>query len=128
MQGEGRNMKTTSGIPIFVYVTAPTSGEAKTIARAVVSERLAACANLLGPIHAVYRWRGKVEEGREWVLILKTQASRWEQLTARIRALHSYDVPCIVALPIVKGHAPFIEWVRAETAARGPLMAKKRGR
>jgi periplasmic divalent cation tolerance protein len=100
---------------LFVYVTAKDDAEAKMIARTVVGERLAACANLLGGIESVYWWDGKVCEGDEVALILKTSAERQVELIERIKQLHSYDCPCIVCLPIDAGHPAFLDWIASET-------------
>ena len=102
---------------IVVYVTTPDRAEAETIARAVVEERLAACANILPDMFAIYRWDNKVEEGREVVLILKTRASLFDALAARIKSLHSADLPCIIALPITAGEAGFLRWIGQATTA-----------
>ena len=99
----------------FVYVTAKDEAEAERIARAVVEERLAACANLLGGIRSVYRWQGRVCEDQETALILKTSAAGRAALIARVRALHSYECPCIICLPITGGHPAFIDWIVTET-------------
>lgn len=100
---------------MFVYVTAATRDEGMMIARALVEERLAACANLFDGVTSVYRWEGGVQEEREVTLIAKTTADRCDVLVSRIRALHSYETPCIVAWPITAGHAGFLDWIRAET-------------
>lgn len=100
---------------LWVYVTASNRGEALRLAETVVVERLAACANLIGPVHSVYRWKGKVERGAEVAVVLKTTAKQWPKLRRRIVALHSYDTPCVLALPIVDGHAPFLQWLVSET-------------
>lgn len=100
---------------LFVYVTAAGAEEAKTIARAVVAERLAACANILDGAVSVFRWEGKLAEEREAVLVLKSTADRLGALEARIRALHSYATPCIVALPVTGGSRAYLDWVVAET-------------
>ncbi len=100
---------------LFVYVTAKDEDEAKQIARTVVSERLAACANLLGGIDSVYWWQGKLCEDHEVALILKTSAERKPGLIERIKELHSYDCPCIVCLPIADGNRDFLNWIAAET-------------
>jgi periplasmic divalent cation tolerance protein len=99
-----------------LYVTAASPDEAASLGRAVVGERLAACANVLPHITSIYRWEGKLEEAGETALILKTRAELIEPLTARIKALHSYECPCIVALPVAGGNSAFLEWIRAETA------------
>jgi periplasmic divalent cation tolerance protein len=103
--------------PIFVYMTAPSTEEARRIGRALVEARLAACVNILDGMTSFYWWHGALEEGREAVLIAKTTRDRLEALTARVKALHEYTVPCIVALPIAGGNREFIDWIGAE--ARG---------
>lgn len=96
-------------------MTAGSLDEARQIASALVAERLAACANLLPGMESVYRWQGKVESETEIVIIAKTRESLFEQLRARIVELHSYDCPCIVALPITDGHPEFLSWIRQNT-------------
>ena len=103
----------------FVYVTCGDKEEAKSIAGTIVTERLAACANLIPGMTSVYRWQGEIEEGEETVLILKTQASLVDRLTERVRALHSYDCPCVVALPVAGGNPAFLDWITEETAGAG---------
>lgn len=110
---------------VFVYVTAPSARAAEKIGAAVVEEGLAACANVMGPARSVFRWEGKVERAQEAVLILKTRKSRIAALTRRIKALHSYAVPCVVALPIVGGNADFLAWIGTEASGRH-LKAKRR--
>ena len=97
-----------------VYVTAPDRETALNIARTIVEERLAACANILGPMTSVYRWEGKVTEEGEVAFIAKTAETELPALVARIKALHPYQVPCIVAWPIVAGHQPYLDWISAE--------------
>jgi periplasmic divalent cation tolerance protein len=102
----------------FVYVTAGSRDEALKIARAAVDERLAACANILGEITSVFRWEGAVQEDAETALILKTTAANLPALTSRIKALHSYTVPCVVswALDVKAGNTEFLAWLEAESA------------
>jgi len=100
----------------WIYVTASDRGEALKLAEAVVGERLAACANVIDGMESVYWWEGAMAREKEAVLILKTRASLVEALTARVRALHSYTVPCVVALPILGGNPAYMDWLRAETA------------
>lgn len=99
----------------FAYVTCGDKNEAQGIAAKVVEERLAACANVIPGMTSVYRWEGKIEQGAETVLILKTQASLLDKLTDRVRDLHSYDCPCVVALPVVGGNPAFLDWIADET-------------
>lgn len=108
---------------VLVYVTAPSVKAAERIGTAVVEEGLAACANVLGGVRSVFRWQGKVQRVREAILIMKTRKSRVAALTRRIKALHTYDVPCVVALPIVGGNDAFLDWVGAETT---PTRSKRR--
>ncbi len=96
-----------------VYVTAPNLEIARKIAELVVEQRLAACANILPAVESVYRWDGKVVTDHEVVLFLKTTFERFDELKSAICALHPYEVPCIVALPLVDGYAPYLNWVSA---------------
>jgi len=100
----------------FVYVTAASEAEAELIARTMVEERLAACANLLGAIKSVYWWEGRVCVDEEVALVLKTSNARETALIDRIKQLHSYDCPAIACLPIAGGNPDFLEWIRQETA------------
>ena len=99
----------------FVYVTTADEAEAKRIARTMVEERLAACANVLGSIQSVYRWEGKVCEGEEVALVLKTSDDRRAELIDRIKQLHSHDTPCIACMPITAGNPDFLKWIADET-------------
>lgn len=99
-----------------IYVTAPSRDAALSLARAVVEERLAACANVLDGAVSVYRWEGRLCEDAEAVMICKTRADLAERLVERLRALHPYDCPCITILPVEGGNPAYLDWVRAETA------------
>ena len=100
---------------MFVYATASDAQEAMRIARAVVGQRLAACANILSGMRSVYWWEGKLQEGEEAVLVLKTSEEQLDALIARVKELHSYECPCIEALPVAAGFQPFLDWVLQET-------------
>ncbi|MCL1985696.1 MAG: divalent-cation tolerance protein CutA [Betaproteobacteria bacterium] len=100
---------------IMVYVTAADADEARRIARALVEERLAACANILGRVESVYRWAGEVQSAEETAFLAKTTEDRFEALAARVRELHSYELPCVVAVPLVRGEAGFLDWIREST-------------
>jgi periplasmic divalent cation tolerance protein len=100
----------------LLYVTAPTRDVAMTLAHALVGERLAACANLLGPIQSVYWWDGKVNDEPEVALILKTRTELVGEATERLRELHPYSCPCVVAIGIDGGNPAFLGWLAAETA------------
>ena len=100
----------------FVYVTAGSVEEADGIARALVGERLAACANLFPGMRSVYRWKGEVTADDEVAMILKTRADLVDRLVARVNELHGYDCPCVVAWPIAAGNPAFLDWIAEETA------------
>lgn len=99
----------------FCYITVGSRAEALAIGRALVEERLAACANVLDGAASIYRWQGAIEEDAETVLIAKTRTELVDRLSARVEALHSYDCPCVVALPIERGNAEYLAWIEAET-------------
>ena len=107
--GEGRRL--------WVYMTVGSIDEARVIGRALVQERLAACINIMDGMKSLYWWDGAVQEDTEAVLIAKTTQGRLDSLVERVQALHSYDCPCIVALPIVGGHGPFLSWIGTETGS-----------
>ena len=96
---------------IFVYITVGSPEEAHRIGRTLVEERLAACANLIGGMTSIYRWQGVVEQAAETVVIAKTKSALFTRLAQRVRELHSYDCPCIVALPITAAHPPYLDWI-----------------
>ena len=100
---------------ISVYIVAADMAEADRIAEVLVAERLAACVNILGGVRSVYRWQGAVERADEVAMIAKTTEALFDPLAARVRALHSYDTPAIVAWPIVAGDAAYLDWIGAET-------------
>ncbi len=99
----------------LVYVTVPTREEALDIGRSVVAERWAACANVIAGMTSIYWWEQSLQEDAETVLILKTRADLVTALTERIKELHSYVCPCVVAVPIEGGNAAFLEWIDQET-------------
>ena len=99
---------------MVVYVTAPEK-EAAALARTLVEERLAACVNLVPGIRSFYWWQGKIEEDPEVLCIMKTQSRLFEALRDRVRALHSYEVEEIIALPIIAGNQPYLDWIKENT-------------
>ncbi|HZA57173.1 MAG TPA: divalent-cation tolerance protein CutA [Candidatus Udaeobacter sp.] len=96
---------------ILVYVTAGSAAEGDRLARALVEERLAACVNRIAPVQSVYRWQGKVEQSEEELLIVKTRKTLFAALESRVRELHSYSVPEIIAVPIVDGSEGYLRWL-----------------
>lgn len=95
----------------IVFVTVGKEKEAKKISRTVVSEKLAACVNIIKPIESYYTWKGKLAEDREILLIIKTKARLFSKLKNRIIALHSYEVPEIIFIPIQKGLKSYLNWI-----------------
>ena len=102
---------------IVVLVTAGSTAEGDRLARALVEERFAACVNRIQSIRSVYRWQGKVEENEEELLIIKSTRNLFAGLERRVRELHSYSVPEIVALPIVEGSQGYLEWLREQLSS-----------
>jgi len=99
----------------FIYVTAPNIDEASNIGRALVDERLVACVNIIEGVRSIYRWEDKIEDEKEVVLIMKTTENNVDAVTNKIKSMHSYDCPCVVALEISGGNQSFLQWVADET-------------
>ena len=108
-----------------VTTTLPDRDAANRIGRRLVEERLAACAQVVGPVASVYWWQGEVESAGEWYCHLKTTASRVDALIARIRELHPYETPEIVALPVTEGDAAYLRWI-ADSVTDASLRAHPR--
>ena len=100
---------------ILVYITHDDADKAKALGRALVEERLAACANFFGSMTPIYRWEGQLCGGQEVVLIAKTRASLLDELTEFVQARHDYECPCVVALPVMGGNPAFLNWIVEET-------------
>jgi periplasmic divalent cation tolerance protein len=98
----------------FIYMTAGSKTEAQKIGKALVESGLAACVNILGNMQSIYRWKEKIQEDSEVVIIAKTTERRVPRLIDKVKSLHSYDCPCIVSLPVLDGYPPFLDWVQAE--------------
>ncbi|HSE45306.1 MAG TPA: divalent-cation tolerance protein CutA [Gemmatimonadales bacterium] len=101
-----------------VTTTVPSEELARRIAETVVAERLAACAQILGPITSVYRWQGAIEQASEWYCQLKTTTDAYPGLEARLRSLHPYEVPEIIATPIVFAAESYAVWVGGEVGSK----------
>jgi periplasmic divalent cation tolerance protein len=99
-----------------VLINAPDMETAQRIGRALVEERLAASANAVPGVRSVYRWRGAVREASEALLVVKTASDRLPALAARVRDLHPYELPAVVALPVVDGSAAYLDWIAAESS------------
>jgi periplasmic divalent cation tolerance protein len=100
-----------------VLSTASTAAEAETIARRLVDDRLAACVNVVTGVRSFYRWKGKIEKSPEWLLVIKSSRGRFEELRAALEKLHSYDVPEVIALPVVEGPKNYLHWMEGELGA-----------
>lgn len=96
---------------VVVMVTASNRQEAEGIADILLDKRLIVCANIIGPVSSIFLWSGKVERADEYILLMKSRLDHFKELSETVRALHSYEVPEIIALPIVKGSPPYMEWL-----------------
>jgi len=96
---------------IVILVTAPNLRQAKKIAKALVEERLAACVNITAPVQSLYRWKGKVNEDREFLLLIKSSRELFGEVQAAVRKLHTYTTPEIICLPIVDGSPDYLQWI-----------------
>ncbi len=101
---------------IVVYVTVPSAIEGEKLASLLVAERLAACVNRVGPVQSTYWWQGRVEREEEHLLIIKTREDLFDRLKTRVQELHSYTVPEVIALPILKGSESYLHWMEEELA------------
>ncbi len=96
---------------LIIFSTCPPAA-APAIARTLVEEKLAACVNVLAGVHSVYRWQGRIEDAAETLLIIKTTTDHYDELEHRLRALHPYDVPEILAVPVARGYPPYVDWLQ----------------
>lgn len=103
---------------IQVMTTVERQEDAEQIARTLVENRLAACVQVLGPIASTYHWQGSIESSREWLCLAKSRASLYAQIEEAIRKVHPYQVPEILALPIVAGSQSYLQWIDQETAGK----------
>ncbi len=101
----------------MLLVTAPEGPAAEALARTLVGEGLAACVNRMPGVRSTYRWQGQVQEDAETLLVIKSTAAAYPALERRIRELHPYETPEVIALPIVRGSQPYLEWLDASVTA-----------
>lgn len=101
---------------IVVYITTPNEDEAANIAKTLVEERLAGCVNILKGVRSIYRWQGKIEDDSEALMIIKTQRMLFDSLQKRVKEIHSYTVPEIIAMPIVDGSSDYLSWLKEVTS------------
>jgi periplasmic divalent cation tolerance protein len=102
--------------PIVVLVTASSVAEAETLAKDLVASRLVACTNIIEGIRSLFHWQGRVQEEKEVLLIMKSRGDLFARIEKRVRTLHSYEVPEVISVPIRQGSAPYLAWLREETA------------
>lgn len=102
---------------VVVLITCPTKASARRLAEELVKRRAAACVNIVPSIDSVFRWQGRLERSREVLLVVKTTAAHFESLRRAVVRLHPYDVPEVIALPLVAGHRPYLQWVERALAA-----------
>src|SRR3569832_640921 len=95
----------------LILSTASAKVEAQEIARALVERKLVACVNIVGPIDSIYRWKGEVETSQEFLLLMKTEAEKFQAVREAIKALHSYEVPEVIQLPIENGLTSYLSWI-----------------
>ena len=110
-----------------ILTTTAVEEQALAIARALVSERLAACVNIIGPIRSIYRWRDAIEDDREFLLLIKTRATLYMKVERRVRELHTYEVPEVIALSLDRGSPPYVQWLLDSTGTER-TSAKSRTR
>lgn len=111
---------TESASAYLAYVTVPGMDEALALARALVGARLAAGVNIVPGARSVYRWKGEIREAGECLLLAQVSADALAAFTRAVRGMHGYEVPCVAALPVVGGHAPFLQWIRENSLPPGP--------
>jgi periplasmic divalent cation tolerance protein len=96
---------------IIVLITTPSKNEAEKIAKTLLEERLIACANIISPVQSLFWWQGKVNEAQEHIILMKTRKDLFSKLSERVKALHSYQVPEIIAIPIMEGSKDYLKWL-----------------
>lgn len=115
MNGEKSKHGETDGQFQLVYATAANLEDAQTIAKALVTEQFVACANIIEGMRSIYRWKGEIQEDQEVVIILKTQARRVDDVILRVKELHTYECPCVIAFDISNGNPDYLTWIFNET-------------
>ena len=96
---------------VFAYITTKNRAEAKKIGKILLQEKLAACVNILNHMHSMYWWKGKIEVSNEAVLIAKTTKKLFPKLSKKVKAIHSYYVPCILQIPVTDGNKEYVDWL-----------------
>jgi periplasmic divalent cation tolerance protein len=106
-------VKTLESPYTLIIVTASSKSEAEKIVRTLLEERLIACANIIGPVHSLFWWQGKIDEAQEHLILMKTRKDLFNKLADKVKAIHSYQIPEIIAMPIVEGFKPYMEWLES---------------
>jgi periplasmic divalent cation tolerance protein len=114
MTTENKRQATTGADRIIVLITAGNEGEAHKIAEFLVDEKKAACVNIVPGVDSLFRWTGRVDSARESLLLVKTRASLLSEIIGLVKGIHSYEVPEIIALPIVGGSEEYLKWLDSE--------------
>ncbi|TAL62633.1 MAG: divalent-cation tolerance protein CutA [Bacteroidetes bacterium] len=96
---------------IFVYIVCQDKPEAKNIGKILLQERMAACVNIFDKMNSMYWWKGKIEEANETVLIAKTTKKQFPKLSKKIKTIHSYEMPCILQIPVTGGNKKYVNWL-----------------
>ena len=112
---------------IQVSTTVNSKEGANKIARKPLDERLASCVQVLGPIHSNYWWKGRIDRIREWICLIKARANDYSRIEASIRGMQPYDVPEILALPVLRGDIDYLNWIRTETARKPESKKTRKG-
>jgi periplasmic divalent cation tolerance protein len=107
---------------IVIFITSGSEEEAKRLGRVLVEEKLAACVNIIPGVESLYWWKGKIESSKEWMLVVKTQGKMVNRVVKRVKEIHSYEIPEVIALPIVEGNRDYLQWISDVLALR-----KRRG-
>lgn len=105
---------------IQILTTTPDKALAQRIAHALVEAQLAACVQISGPVESIYRWQGRVESAAEWQCWIKTTRDRYAEVEQAIRGLHPYEVPEILAMPVVEGQVDYLQWLERSLVKDGP--------
>ncbi|MDH7515844.1 MAG: divalent-cation tolerance protein CutA [Bacteroidota bacterium] len=113
----------TADTPCLIITTTASADEADAIARALVDERLVACCSVSGPVRSTYRWEGRTVQDEERMLFMKTIRQRYPDVESRIRALHSYEIPEIICLPVQEGFEPYLRWLHGSVVPEGSAEA-----
>lgn len=99
---------------IVVFSSCGSATEAELIARRLVEDRLAGCVSVVAPVRSFYRWKGEIESAEEWLLVIKTSRERFDELRMVLEAAHSYEVPEVLAVPVVEGSPNYLAWLEGE--------------